>query len=763
MGTEKRPCGPAPVATTDCDLGSHRRTGSWYSQVLFSRRGVGSGRVPPGRRATAGRGFPKIEEADVGTTQVGYCEATDTTITTPTVTCYLDSGQTVAASTTLKATLYGVTNPPAGSPTLAVSTTSDVNPVTSSAYTVTAAKSVSQPAVSLSNPIGGGTSSYQVTFTTSSTGAMTSDDGSTVTIAFPSGTDLSGVGTGTLDAGATQVGYCDATDATLTTPIVTCYLSTGQAVGASTALTATLDGVANPGTGFYTLSVSTTSDPPPVISGGYDIQAQVAAAYSCSVPGFGTTNFPTEVFASNAPPTSIDAGGTFQTTLGSQLTIPASIVNDFRGLGATSVTISSQTTGENGLTSGGAPSGAVSPNTESASATNLPQTDTLAANTPYTYDTAYTPVNWQSGPGSGVVDFSPGAIVAVATFVGSGAPRTVTITCTPPLGVADLGSTTVNPPSGSPTFQVPATPPLQNQVSAGTDGGWGATIANTSTAAVTGLSATVSLSDGGASVSYDLTGMAASGTSCSSSGPGTINCSIGSLAAGASDRLDVLVNTGGLAQGTTISGSATIRSSNAASQSTTLGPLEIIVVQNGFGTAAVASPGIPLASTKAPLSRAKATVTIILNTAKVKRANRALLLAIEASTTLVAPPPVAVTLKALPPSAEPALCPPTGSTRCEGDIIQASGNFSAYTNKLAPITAVLKFFYRLSVPKGAVYKLKSNGKTVVKLPACKKGTTGYNTPCVFGREVIGGAASHDTLYAQDTVYFTGTDPAMGRR
>ena len=58
----------------------------------------------------------------------------------------------------------------------------------------------------------------------------------------------------------------------------------------------------------------------------------------------------------------------------------------------------------------------------------------------------------------------------------------------PPSGVAALGSTTVNPPPPTPTFQVPSpTPPLQNQVSAGTDGGWATTISNTSTATVTGL------------------------------------------------------------------------------------------------------------------------------------------------------------------------------------------------------------------------------------------------------------------------------------
>ena len=89
---------------------------------------------------------------DVGATQVGYCEPTDTSTTTPTVTCYLYSGNTVGASTTVTATLNGVTNPPAGSPTLAVSTSSDVTPVTSPSYTVTAARSVSGVGVTITPP-----------------------------------------------------------------------------------------------------------------------------------------------------------------------------------------------------------------------------------------------------------------------------------------------------------------------------------------------------------------------------------------------------------------------------------------------------------------------------------------------------------------------------------------------------------------------------------------------------------------------------------
>ena len=390
------------------------------------------------------------------------------------------------------------------------------------------------------------------------------------------------------------------------------------------------------------------------------------------------------------PTLSIDAGGTFQTALGADVTVPGSVINHFLALGATSLTVSSQTTFEAGKTTGGAPSGAVSPNTESTSATNLPQSaGTLVPNAPFSYVTNYNPLSWQTGPGTGAVNFVPGDIDIAATFVIHGTPTTEAISCTPPAGAGSLGSTTVNPAPPTPTFQVPAsTPPLQNQVSAGTDGGWGVTISNSSTATVSGLSATVSVSDGGAALSYDLTGMAATGTNCSSAGSGRVTCSIGNLPAGTSDTLNVLVRTSGLLQGVAITGSAVVTSSNQTGH-TNLGSIGVIVVQSGTGTKSVAAPGIPLVSTKASLSRAKASITLTLPTQKIKKAAvdraQALALAVTlAGTTSVSPPPVAVTLESLPPSAEPALCPPTGSLKCEGNIVQAVGNFRPTPTRRTP-------------------------------------------------------------------------------
>ena len=161
----------------------------------------------------------------------------------------------------------------------------------------------------------------------------------------------------------------------------------------------------------------------------------VATRFTCTVSGFGSTSFPVVVSESPAPPSSIDAGGTFQTAPAAQVTIPASVINHFIGLGATSLTVASQTTALDGRTSVGGPlSGAVSPNTESASASNLPLSDTLVADTPYTYDTTYNPVTWQAGPGTGKVYFTPGDIDAEVTFVISGTPTSESISCTPPSG-----------------------------------------------------------------------------------------------------------------------------------------------------------------------------------------------------------------------------------------------------------------------------------------------------------------------------------------
>ena len=706
---------------------------------------------------------------DAGGSQIGYCDATDDSASTPTVTCYVSSGDTVSASTPVTATLSGVTNPPAGSPTLAVSTSSDVTPVTSPSYTVTAARSVSQPAVSLSDQIEGDTSTDQITFKTSSTGALDGNAGSSVTVALPATTGLGSFNSGggsSLDVGATQVGDCEVTDGSTTTPTVTCSLYSGETVGASTTVTATLTGVTNPDAGYNTLSVSTSSDTTPVSSASYDIEAQVAATYSCAVPGMATTSFPAVVSASTAPPSSIDEGGTFLTTLGSRITVPASVVNHFRGLGGH--------LGHHQLADderewphlGRGTERAVSPHTESTSATNLPLSDTLAAKYRlhlqhglHPGDLAVRPrvrggrlrpgghhrgghLRGQRHPDDGVDHLHPAKR--------RGRPRfDHRQSCS---GHAHL------PGSGHPT---PAEPgERRNRRRMGhhhrqhLDGQRHRPVGHGDPERWWGRPHLRPV--GHERLGDQLLLLGIRKDHLLARDPGRSGHRY-PRRAGQHHRPGPGHHHLRLGHHPLVQRREPVR---------VFGPLGIVVVQGGNGTTAVAAPGISLASTKAPLTTAKASVSLTLPTTKIKKASRAEQLAFEASsagTTLVTPPPVAVTLESLAASKEPALCPPTGSLKCEGNIIQAVGNFAAYTNKQVPIVAVLKFFYGLRVPAGTVYMLKSNGKSVVKLPTCVKSTKGYNTPCVSGKEVTGGAAAHDSLYAQDTVYFTGTDPAMGRR
>jgi hypothetical protein len=74
---------------------------------------------------------------------------------------------------------------------------------------------------------------------------------------------------------------------------------------------------------------------------------------------------------------------------------------------------------------------------------------------------------------------------------------------------------------------------------------------------------------------------------------------------------------------------------------------------------------------------------------------------------------------------------------------------------------VVQFFYGTTIPSGTVYFLKPNGKKVDKLAACKKTSAGYDTPCLASKEQDLGSSGNK--YVQDTVYFTGNDPIMGRR
>jgi hypothetical protein len=484
----------------------------------------------------------------------------------------------------------------------------------------------------------------------------------------------------------------------------------------------------------------------------------VSASYSCNFPGLGST--PTQVLLSESPspPPSITAPGTFQTTLSAQVTIPAAAIDIALEDGASSITIGSQSVQTAGLTPSDTPSTSVNPDKLVASATNLPITFTPQPELSYTYPTTYNPETWQTVNVPGTVDFTPSDIDVSLTYLISGTPTPESVSCTPPSGVTDLDATNVTAPGATPSFEVPpSVPPLQSQVSLPLDAGWAIEIANSSTANVTGLSAAITVQGGGGTLTYDLAGMSDTGTSCSSSGADKATCNVGTLAGGSTDTLNVLVKTTGLAQGTTITGTAHVTSTNASSHSSSLTGVNVVVVPQGV--AAVAVPSVALASSKKHPSvhlPAKTTLTLpkkVPVMGPIERQDVNPLAKVKG-------PPVSVTLQALAGSQDPELCPPS-SGGCEGDIVEIEGNFAAYTSTATPVSAVIEVFYGSSVPSGNMYFQDSASATPELLPACVKTSGHYNTPCVDGPEQIVGASGKKS--SEDTVFFTGGDPLVGRR
>lgn len=185
--------------------------------------------------------------ADVGA--CGYQSADPTTAY-----CQVYSGDHIAADTAVSVEISGVSSPGAGSYTLTMSTSADTDPVTSSPYTVTAPRGVSDVTVDDADPEAGAFGVFNVGFTTSSTGELSGVTGSRVIITFPSQADSDGTG-GALYAGTTLVGGCQGSGAQST-----CSVDSPNIVAPDTAMTAEVGAVNPDQVGTYPIAVSTTSD-----------------------------------------------------------------------------------------------------------------------------------------------------------------------------------------------------------------------------------------------------------------------------------------------------------------------------------------------------------------------------------------------------------------------------------------------------------------------------------------------------------------------
>ncbi|MHB8439216.1 MAG: beta strand repeat-containing protein [Acidimicrobiales bacterium] len=208
------------------------------------------------------------------------------------VTFQLSQPANVHPGDMLRAWLYGVTNPssvPGTAPSFSVSTTSDTTPILSGPITITAANPVS--GVNISNT--GSTSAansltnYTVTFKTSATGGLADNDGSKITVTFPSGFNATGLGSYGGIAGnqivdvttGVVVGTVAGSANIVTGTVTGGGYSGGASVNGGDVLRLVMDGIQNGAAASAdTVKVSTTSDnaTPLGTSNTFPVKAQAA-------------------------------------------------------------------------------------------------------------------------------------------------------------------------------------------------------------------------------------------------------------------------------------------------------------------------------------------------------------------------------------------------------------------------------------------------------------------------------------------------------
>ena|GEM_PF-729541 len=536
----------------------------------------------------------------------------------------------------------------------------------------------------------------------------------------------------------------------------------------------------------------------------------VSYVYSCFTPGVGTQNvntgldlIPAPPSAADVPPSSLQVNGTYQTAPIMQADIPAAEVNyDINTLGVSYITISSVSFDLLADDSSGNPSPLVTPTDADISATNLPQTFQLVPNTPIDYELTYSQANF-TAIAPGTVYFYPGSVNAtVASNLGSGPTS-----CTPPaFTTSGTPTMTVVSAPTTPAPQAPANiPPVQATVTSGGDSGWTVTVTNTGTGAnatATGVTVGLTASDGlPTPPAFDIAGMSRTEKGCSSAGPGTATCSIGTLVAGASVSLSVLTSTAGLPSGTVTTVTANVSANGGPApnhgalaphgnfSTSGLGPVTVVKPPRPGTVITVAAPGVKVINTIGPLSPTLPDrVTLLLPKKEHKSAignssqpagglgsHKAV------GNPLVGGPAVGATADWLTSTQDPGLCQAAaaslGGTTCTP--AEVKGNFCSYKDKTKPVTATISIMFN-SLPGGTTsvpLYMEKDAETVVNgvcqphggttppvvgpLPTCGKAKTGYPTPCV-AKVLLSPKPKVTTanVTVTWTVYFVGVDPRM---
>jgi hypothetical protein len=197
------------------------------------------------------------------------------TVSGSSITIPLTTGAVANPGDVIAATVDGVKNPAtAGSYSVSVQTSSDTTSPASNAVTVGAQKSISAVTVKNTGPTSaaGARTGYAVSFTTSSTGNLSGQVGSTVAVAFPTGFGVASTATNNLiDTTTGQVVGMFFGSGTTSAEAM---LEPGAVVQGGDTLTGYIEGVTNSTltSTTDTVSISTSSDKP-AASGTFSVTA----------------------------------------------------------------------------------------------------------------------------------------------------------------------------------------------------------------------------------------------------------------------------------------------------------------------------------------------------------------------------------------------------------------------------------------------------------------------------------------------------------
>ncbi len=188
----------------------------------------------------------------------------------------LSSGQSLPAGQQANVVISAVTNPPAGTYQLDISTSGDTEPVATPSYTISPPPTaVTAGSVTPSPSAAGESANYSITFTPSPSGALAAGSG-TITFAAPTGTTWPAAASDyTVEEGSS--GFVAASSVAAGTATVT--ITTPIALGAGTEVTVEAAGVTNPPAGTYSSSSSASGDSFQV-STSADTEAVEEASYT---------------------------------------------------------------------------------------------------------------------------------------------------------------------------------------------------------------------------------------------------------------------------------------------------------------------------------------------------------------------------------------------------------------------------------------------------------------------------------------------------